>query len=109
MTIDEKLNHLSDYMGYVVDIICNKPHYWLGEFHKNKLPNFDYYIKNCVLDKGGVYDFTVRRYRTHSEVIMPIAHHDKPQMKFAQKKVYSTVNFSRWHFTAFNYKQEIEL
>ena len=109
MDIEEKLNHLSEFLQYRTDIVCNNPDYWLSGTQGNYLPTFEYYIQNCVLDKGGAYDFTKRRYKTHAEVIIPITHSDKPQMNQCQKKVFSSVEFSRWHFTAFNFKQKVEL
>ena len=105
LSIDEKFNHLSDYLQYRTDIICNKPDYWLNDIHKNYLPSFDYYLQNCVIDKGGNYDFTVRRYKTHFEKTKNINHTDKPLMNKVQKCVLVGVEFSRWHFTSFNYKQ----
>ena len=74
-------------------------------FIKNYLPSFDYYLQNCVIDKGGNYDFTVRRYKTHFEKTKNINHTDKPLMNKVQKCVLVGVEFSRWHFTPFNYKQ----
>lgn len=112
MTTDEKLNHLSDFLQYNTDIICNNPDYWMSGFHKNYLPTFDYYLKNCVLDKEGPYDYTKRKYSSHSQVLIPTIDYangrKRTQMKLCQRKIYSTVKYSYWKGTPFNYKQVIE-
>lgn len=36
------------------------------------LPTFEYYYKNCVLDKGGKYDFTVRRYSQTASCVLEV-------------------------------------
>ena len=109
MTIDEKFEHLSNWLQIRTDIICNNPDKWLRDYKKNYLPSFEYYLKNCVEDKGGDYDFTVRRYRTYSERIYPIESEFKPQLKLSQKIINIEVEYSYWMGTPFNYKQKIIL
>ena len=69
MSIDEandKLVHLRDLIQIKIDLMCQQPDRWVGFFHNGKYfwnakyqqPTFEYYYKNCVLDKGGEYDFT---------------------------------------------------
>ena len=36
------------------------------------LPTFEYYYKNCVLDKGGKYDFTVKRYSQTASCVLEV-------------------------------------
>jgi hypothetical protein len=109
MTIEESLDHFKNYLHIRIDIICGKPDYWSKRYNKNKLPSFEYYLQNCVIDKGCNYDFTVRRYSTHTEVILPIESSTKNFLKDSQRKIYSTVKYSYWMGTPFNYKQEIEI
>ena len=77
------------------------------------MPTFEYYLKNCVLDKDGPFDYTKRRYKSHSQILIPdidFANGKKrPLMKIIQKKIFSTVIYSYWKGTPFNYKQIIEV
>ena len=67
MTREQRFNNLIDFLDYRVDIIANNPNRWLYSFANKErptsyhnLPTFEYYLKNCVIDKGGKYDFTKR-------------------------------------------------
>lgn len=40
---------------------------WLFN-NTNQLPTFEYYLQNCVIDKGGKYDFTKRNYGNMMDV-----------------------------------------
>ena len=105
MTIDEKLNHLSDWLQFNTDIICNNPEYWLSGFHKNYLPTFEYYLQNCVIDKGGKYDFTKRNYGNSMDVKeLKI----KDSIIDRTKKVTLKTTFSMWMGTPFNYEDVVE-
>ena len=106
MTPTEKLNHLKDYISYRTDIISDKPNWWLTTA-KNELPSFDYYIKNCVEDKGGKYDFTKRRYTTHATILDKIERVNYQPSKCHQKDVYRTIEYSYWMSSPFNFKEKI--
>lgn len=94
--IDENFLHLQDYLKYRIDIISNNPNRWLGSsFYE--LPTFEYYLKNCVLDKGGNYDFTERKYGNESSSHLF-------QIRNSTKKVQFNVRYSMWMGTAFNFE-----
>lgn len=91
----ERLGNLQDYLDLRIDIVGNDVRTWTS-VAKYLLPTFDYYIKNCVEDKGGKYDFSVRRYSSPAQVLQPIGKFKK----FSRKLVYSY-----WMGTPFNYKE----
>lgn len=62
MTIDEKIEHLKDYLKHRLDIIYNDIPRWTSNA-KYQLPTFEYYLQNCIIDKGGKYDFT-KKYKS---------------------------------------------
>ena len=102
-TIYDKLNHYKDYLIYRCDIIANDPNRWLGS-SKNELPSFEYYLKNCVEDKGGKYDFTIRKYETPAQILEPISFHSQNKYQMKSKRLYRNVVHSIWMGTAFNYE-----
>ena len=67
-TIDEQIAHFNDYLKYRIDIISNDIPRWLLKNTKYQLPTFEYYLQNCVIDKGGKYDFTKRNYGNSMDV-----------------------------------------
>lgn len=105
MTIDDKFNHLKDYIKFRIDIVSNNPDWWLG-MARNELPTFDYYLKNCVEDKAGKYDFTKRMFKTCT-MQMPIIKDTMEIIEFIQKKTTTRIEFSIWMGTPFNFKEII--
>lgn len=59
MSYEDELRHYSDWLGIRIELSLRHPTRFLQGYYQ--LPTFDYYIKNCVLDKGGGYDFTRSR------------------------------------------------
>lgn len=108
MTIDEKFEHFSDYLKYRIDIIANDPERWLNKSSKHQLPKFEYYLKNCVEDKGGKYDFTIRRYSTPAQNLMPISFCSQSHIQMESRPLYRWVEHSFWMGTPFNYKTVIK-
>ncbi len=82
-------------MNLRIDIVGNEARRWTS-VAKYQLPTFDYYMKNCVEDKGGDYDFTTRRYSSPAQVLQPTG-------KF--KKFSRNLVYSYWMGTPFNYKE----
>jgi hypothetical protein len=72
MTPAEKLNHLPNYIYHIADLKAQNPDRWINGYYENgrrklspyNLPTFEYYLNNCVVDKGGKYDFTKRNYKS---------------------------------------------
>lgn len=97
--IYERLDHFENYLSIRIDIIAEQPNRWLGH-SINQLPTFEYYLKNCVHDKGGAYDFIANRYT----FIM------KPRIRIDQKIRLSKkikLSYSYWMSTPFNFKEEL--
>jgi hypothetical protein len=105
--IFENLEHLKDYLNYRTDIVVNDANRWMGT-SKNQLPTFEYYLKNCVYDSGGKYDFTVRRYSTPAQVLEPITFHSQNKHLMNSKRMYRFIVYSMWMGTGFNYKTVIQ-
>lgn len=101
--IYEKLDHLKDYLGYRLDIIANDTHRWMHS-SPYQLPSFEYYLKNCVEDKGGKYDFTRRLYSTPSQHLEPISFHSQSSNQMSSKRLYRRIIHSSWMGTPFNYQ-----
>jgi hypothetical protein len=106
-TIYENIEHYKDYLKLRIDIIANNPNRWLGN-SKMQLPTFEYYLKNCVNDKGGKYDFTKRNYSTPSQVLEPISFHSQNKYAMNSKRLYRNIIHSMWMGTPFNYETVVE-
>lgn len=106
-TIYENIEYYKDYLKLRIDIIANDPNRWLGN-SKMQLPTFEYYIKNCVKDKGGKYDFTKRNYSTPAQVLEPINFHSQNKYAMNSKSLYRSIIHSMWMGTAFNYKTVVK-
>jgi len=104
MTTDEKIEHFKDYLRYRIDIISNDIDRWLLKNSKYQLPTFEYYLQNCVIDKGGNYDFTIRRYGNQKDVKEMNV---KNQCIDKSLKVSYGVNYSMWMGTPFNYENNV--
>ena len=98
--IFERLDHFSDYLDYRIDIIANNPNRWLNS-SPYQLPEFEYYLKNCVNDKGGKYDFTQRRYKSYEQVLEPVRVQYQPRTKQLTRHY----TYSMWMGTPFNFEQ----
>jgi len=105
MSVEENFKHLSEYLEYWIDIRFNEPKAWEGS-RLNSLPTFEYYLKNCVQDKGGKYDFTVPRYSSQSQLLRQINVDYKPLIEVCNLK--RRVLYSYWMGTAFNFHEVIE-
>ncbi len=104
-TIDEQIAHFTDYLKYRIDIISNDIPRWLLKNTKYQLPTFEYYLQNCVIDKGGKYDFTKRNYGNSMDVKeLKI----KDSIIYRTKKVTLKTTFSIWMGTPFNYEDVVE-
>jgi len=107
MTTTDKLIHLRDYLNHRLDIIYSDFSSWQG-LRKHNLPTFDYYMENCVEDKGGAYDFTVRRYWKNDTLTEDtnVLHESRD---FKSTKVVRKTSYSIWMGTPFNYKCDIKI
>ena len=104
-TIDEQIEHFNDYLKYRIDIISNDIPRWLLKNTKYQLPTFEYYLQNCVIDKGGKYDFTKRNYGNSMDIKeLKI----KDSIIDRTKKVTLKTIFSMWMGTPFNYEDVVE-
>ena len=104
-TIDEQIEHFKNYLKYRIDIISNDIPRWLLKNTKYQLPTFEYYLKNCVIDKNGKYDFTQRIYGN----IMDIKELQiKDSLIKRSKKVKLTTIHSMWMGTPFNFEDIIK-
>ena len=116
MDFEEKLNHLSDYLKHRTDIIVQNPNRWLnyvgadGRVNTSyyNLPSFEYYLKNCVQDKGGAYDFTKRRYKTPSQILKPIETANFTNIISKNSKYKRRLLYSNWMGTPFNFNEVSE-
>jgi len=104
MDYNEKLDHLLDFINHRIDILWNDKR-WINTLPQ--LPTFDYYIKNCILDKGGAYDFTERRYNHAIDLGKASRDHNILYKKrsFESKHVMVNIAYSIWMGTAFNFKE----
>lgn len=100
---DNVLTSLSDWIAIRVELMANHPVRWLGTNAYYSLPTFDYYLANCVNDKGGKYDFTQRLYSTHLETIRPIKMQGFNDANGGAKRI---LRYSYWMGTPFNFKEE---
>jgi hypothetical protein len=107
-TIYENIEHYKDYLKLRINIIANDPNRWLHEKMKYQLPTFEYYLENCVKDKGGKYDFTKRNYSTPAQVLEPISFHSQNKYAMNSKRLYRTIIHSMWMGTPFNYETVVE-
>lgn len=110
MEFTEKIEHLADWVSIRADIRANDFSKWSGNMH-NQLPSFEYYIKNCVIDKGGKYDFTKRTYGNNGAVLESINY---PKIEFEVRAVKDfsiekRVRYSNWMGTPFNIKIEYKI
>ena len=98
---------IKDYIRVRTDIISNNADWWLN-YAKNELPTIEEYYERCVKDKGGKYDFTVRRYKTHSRQLPKI---ERVQYKLRLKNtdVRRYIEYSIYRNTPFNFKEVIKL
>lgn len=104
-TIEEQIEHFKDYLKFRIDIISNNPKRWLFSSSKYQLPTFEYYLKKCVIDKGGNYDFTKRNYGRSMDVR---EFKIKNSIIDRTKKVSLKTKFSTWMGTPFNYEDVVE-
>lgn len=102
----DKHSYFKDYLAVRNDIIADNPFWWLGTA-KYQLPTFEYYVKNCIEDKGGKYDFTQRNYSTYAQVLEPIENSQNTSVRMNNGKLYRFVTYSMWMGSPFNYKEEI--
>ena len=102
-TIYENIEHYKEYLKLRIDIVANDPNRWLGNL-KMQLPTFEYYLTNCVNDKNGKYDFTIRRYSTPAQVLEPISFHSQNKYVMNSKRLYRKIIYSMWMGTSFNYE-----
>jgi hypothetical protein len=103
ITIEDKFNHLSDYLKYRTDIISGDYKKWLG-VSKYQLPTFEYYLEKCVKNKGGNYDFTLRRFSSPS-VQTDLRIFNQSVKK--EIKIRLRYEYSMWMGTPFNFKEII--
>ena len=99
MTTNERLYHLNDYLGFRIDIIAEQPKRWLGGSYY-QLPTFEYYLVNCVDDKGGSYDFTRNNYKYTTSPRMCIDGVDRFNAEII-------LSYSYWMGTPFNFKTKL--
>lgn len=103
---NDQLDWVSEYLSARIDIIANDPKRWLFQT-PYQLPTFEYFVQNCLNDKGGTYDFMVRRYSTAKQVIPKfnrVLYFDKPN---ESKELVRYYKHSIWMGTPFNYEEVI--
>lgn len=99
MKEQERLGYLNEYINIIIDIMCSEPSRWVRSSSRHQLPSFDYYIKNCIIDKGGKYDFTKRNYRTHFQIL------NKSEFYNIKTELIRYTQYSIWMGTEFNFKE----
>jgi len=109
LTIEERAEYFTEYLGVRLDIICNNPGRWLDTAYY-QLPTFEYYLNNVIYDKGGKYDFTQRLYNSYA-TSTDIIHDDRKWglKMLGQKTAYKYIKSSCWMGTEFNFKECIEI
>jgi hypothetical protein len=91
-------------LKFRIDIISNDIPRWLLSNSKYQLPSFDYYLENCVKNKGGNYDFTIRRYKTH----LSAKQHNVSNASLKRSvNVNCFSEHSIWMGTPFNFKDTV--
>ena len=100
----KQLDELSTYLNHRIDIICNDPIKWLKDLEF--LPTFEYHKANCIDDKGGKYDYTVRRYTKERNIYRPSEECNFTPIKHELKTVSSIVKHSYWMGTPFNFEMK---
>ncbi len=108
---NDVLSNVSDWIAIRLELMTNEPRRWVGFEHKGnwfknayyQLPTFDYYMQNCVNDKGGKYDFTKRRYCSHRETIKPMSERGFTDEKGGGSRI---LRHSIYMGTHFNFKEE---
>jgi len=98
------LENLQEYLNHRIDIICNSPQRWLNDL-KN-LPTYEYFIKNCIEDKGGKYDFTVRRFVKENNIYQPSKVCNFENVIHNLPTVKTVTKHSIWMSTPFNFNSE---
>jgi len=96
------LDNLQEYLNHRIDIMCNNPKLWIKQ--PQLLPTFDYYVKNCIEDKGGKYDFTVRRYVKEVNKYKPSMSCNFINVIHELPEVNTITKHSYWMSTPFNFK-----
>lgn len=97
-----ELDNISKWIAVIIDITANDPKRWLG-MSKPQLPTFEYFKQNVINDPGGKYDFTVRRYSTPAQTLLPI---DRVHFQYritGSTKYQRSIKYSYWKGTPFNY------
>lgn len=116
MKSEEKLKHLRDYINFRIEIIADNPDRWLGYRFKDhwywnahySLPTFDEYLENCVINKGGPYDFTKRRYESLPVYCDPVTYCAHMHRNTGSKKIRRCVKYAMYMGTPFNFKEIVE-
>lgn len=94
--VERRLDAIPEWIAVRAEIYGKDVPAWRGG-RFNQLPTFDYYYKNCVIDPGGPYDFTVRREITHP--VTGFIHVDHNRVEAVETRI----TYSRWMGTAFNF------
>ena len=100
----KELINLETYLNHRIDIIYNNPSWWLRNLEL--LPTFEYHKVNCIEDKGGKYDYTVRRYVKERNIYKPSGECNFTPVKHELKTVKSIVKHSYWMGTPFNFEMK---
>lgn len=110
MTWDEIYNRFDAVLDYSLIIAELKAS---GEFEgsrRNQLPTFEYFYNNCVLDKGGKYDFTMLRYKSETGWDLPNFNTNPGGINpITNKKAVFQKRWSYWMGTPFGVVEMIEL
>ena len=103
--IDKHIIEFKEYLNVIIDINCN------GHIYRSKhqLPSFDFYKTNVINDRGGNYDFTLRRYITHPQIILHfgcVLHEYRVGLDSAKEVRYK---YSMWMGIPFNFELQTQL
>lgn len=107
--IIKQLDLFKQYQKFKIEIIASDPKRWCLSSAKYELPTFEYYLENCIKNKGGKYDFTIRRYKTHLESLPKINSVLYDKLFEKQKNITRKIEFSIWMGTPFNFNEKISI
>ena len=111
--IDIRLNCLANYAVIIAELKSSKS---FENDRTHQLPTFEYYIENCIKNKGGAYDFTRNNYKSVRTTIlkdytpaMGIIVSNKSINSHSDTIVRETKSWSYWMGTAFNFSKLTEI
>lgn len=109
--IDRRIDCIAEYAVIIAELKSSGS-FEGSRFHQ--LPTFEYFYKNCVLDRGGKYDFTALRYKSSRSFTldMPTSIHGRTIGKefvsdASNKTVIVVRRWNMWMGSEFGHVEEI--